>query len=80
MFSLDVLCQIPVLCQKEVQNQIFFCSIYVFAVDAAAVNPNSIKTFLAKGLSNFFINGKTDFSNGATITTRCFPICTISGK
>ena len=32
--------------------------------DAAAVNPNGIKTILAHGLSTFFIKGKAVFSNG----------------
>ena len=32
--------------------------------DAAAVNPNGIKTFLANGLSTFSINSNLAFSNG----------------
>ena len=36
----------------------------MFAVDAAAVNPNGIKTFLTNGLTTFFINGKPVFNNG----------------
>ena len=36
----------------------------VFAVDAAAVNPNGIKILLANGLITFFINGNFVSSNG----------------
>ena len=32
--------------------------------DAAAVNPDGIKTLLANGLSSFFIRGNPGFSNG----------------
>ena len=32
--------------------------------DAAAVNPNGIKTFLVNGLSTFPIKGNPVFSNG----------------
>ena len=41
----------------------FFC-IPASAADAAAVNPNGIKTLLANGLITFFINGKPVFNNG----------------
>ena len=41
--------------------------------DAAAVNPNGIKTLLANGSSIFFINGIPVFSNG----TRSPPDCAI---
>ena len=34
------------------------------AAEAAAVNPNGIKTLLANGLITFFINGYSDFNNG----------------
>ena len=37
--------------------------------DAAAVNPNGIKTLLANGLSTFFIKDKPAFSNDS----RCLP-------
>ena len=43
--------------------KIFLC-IPASAADAAAVNPNGIKTLLANGLTTFFINGNTVFSNG----------------
>ena len=33
--------------------------------DAAAVNPNGIKTLLANGLITFFINGIGLFNNGS---------------
>ena len=34
------------------------------AADAAAVNPNGIKTLLANGLITFFISGNPVFNNG----------------
>ena len=34
------------------------------AADAAAVNPNGIKTLLAYGLITFFINSNPVFNNG----------------
>ena len=37
---------------------------YVFLHDAAAFNPNGIKTLLANGLITLFINGNPIFSNG----------------
>ena len=43
--------------------KIFFC-IPASAADAAAVNPNGIKTLLANGLIKFFINGSPVFNNG----------------
>ena len=33
-------------------------------VDAAAVNPNGIKTLLANGLSTFYVKANPVFSNG----------------
>ena len=41
----------------------FFLCIPETAADAAAVNPNGIKTLLANGLSAFFIKGKLFLSN-----------------
>ena len=46
------------------EPKIFLC-IPASAADAAAVNPNRIKTLLANGLITFFINGNLVFSNGA---------------
>ena len=43
--------------------KIFLC-IPTSAADAAAVNPNGIKTRLANALNTFFINGNGVFSNG----------------
>ena len=37
---------------------------YVSAADAAAVNPNGIKTLIADGLITLFINGSPVFNNG----------------
>ena len=45
------------------EPSIFFC-IPASAADAAAVNPNGIKTLLANGLITFFINGNPVFNNG----------------
>ena len=42
---------------------IFLC-IPASAADAAAVNPEAIKTLLANGLITFFINGNPVFSDG----------------
>ena len=36
--------------------------------DAAAVNPNGIKTLLANGFNTFSIKGNPDFSNGPKST------------
>ena len=41
-----------------------FLCIHASAADAAAVNPNGIKTLLTYGLITFFINDKSVFSNG----------------
>ena len=40
-----------------------FLSVPVSAADAAAVNPNGVKTVLANGLVTFFINGNPAFNN-----------------
>ena len=50
-----------------------FLCIPASAADAAALNPNGIKTLLAHGLITFFINGNPDFSNGP----RNLPDCII---
>ena len=41
----------------------FFLCIPASAADAAAVNPNGIKTLLTNGLVTFFINDNPAFSN-----------------
>ena len=38
--------------------------LWIPATAAAAVNPNSIKTLLAEGISVIFIKGETGLSNG----------------
>ena len=48
------------------EPSIFFC-IPASAADAAAVNPNGIKTLLANGLITFFINGNLVFNNGPRV-------------
>ena len=45
------------------EPSICFC-IPALAADAAAVNPNGIKTLLANGLITFFINRNPVFNNG----------------
>ena len=50
-----------------------FCWIATSVADAAAVNPNGIKTLLANGSSIFFISGIQLFGNG----TRSPPDCAI---
>ena len=54
---------ISVVCEKEEEWRFpdpntFLC-IPTSAADAAAVNPKGIKTLLANGLINFFINGNS---------------------
>ena len=51
--------------------------IAVSVVDAAAVNPNGIKTLLVKGLSTFFIEGKPVFRYGPKGLPRDPPDCPI---
>ena len=46
------------------EPSIYFC-IPASAVDAAAVNPNGIKTLSTNGLITFFINGYPVFNNGS---------------
>ena len=48
--------------------------------DAAAINPNGIKTLLANDLRIFFIKGKSVFSIGSRNMPRNPPDCTISGS
>ena len=45
--------------------------------DAAAVNPNKIKTLLANGLSTFPIKGSPVFSNGPKSLPKNLPNCHI---
>ena len=45
------------------QSLRFFLCIPASAADAAAVNPNGIKTLLANSSVTFFINGNPVFSN-----------------
>ena len=47
----------------------------VSAADAAAVNPNGIKTFLGYGLTIFFIDGRPVFSNVLRSFFRNLPDC-----
>ena len=52
-----------------------FLCIPVSAADAAAVNPNGIKTLLANGLITFFINGSPLYNNGPRSLARNLPDC-----
>ena len=54
----------------------FLCTL-ASAADAAAVNPNGIRKFLANGLITFFINDNPVFSNGTSGLPRNPPDCTI---
>ena len=58
------------------EHRTFLC-IYESAVEAAAVNPNAIKTRLANGLITYFIKGNPVFNNGARSLLRNPPGCTI---
>ena len=44
---------------------------------ANAVNPNGVQTFLANGLSTFFIKGNPVFSNGPKRLPKNHPDCPI---
>ena len=44
--------------------------------NTAFVNRIGIKTVLANGLSTFFIDGSTAFSNGLKSLSRTYPFCT----
>ena len=54
-----------------------FLFIHVSAADAAAVNPDRIKTLLGNGLIIFFINDNPVFNNKARRLTRNPPDCII---
>ena len=62
-----------VLCKAEFEGRPdpkIFSFIPVSAADAAAVNPNGIKTLLAHGLILFFINGNPVIGNVPNILPR----------
>ena len=54
-----------------------FLWIAASVVDAAAINPNGIKTLLANGLVTFPIKGNPGFSNGPKSLPKNSPDCTI---
>ena len=54
-----------------------FLFIPTSATDAAAINPNGIKTLLANILITFFINGNPVFCNGPRSLPRNPPYCII---
>ena len=49
----------------------------LFVADVGGVDPGSIKTFLANGLSTFFIKGEPVFSNGPKSLPKNPTHCTI---
>ena len=51
--------------------------IAAFVADAAAVNPNGIKTLLANGFSTFLIKGNLVFDNGPKSLPKSPPNCPI---
>ena len=58
-----------------IPDQKTFFWIAVSIADAAAGNPNGIKTLLANGLSTVFIKGKPVFSNGSKSLSKNHPDC-----
>ena len=54
-----------------------FLWIAAFVVNAAAVNPNSIKTLLANGLSTFLIKASPVFNNGPKGQVKNYRDCRI---
>ena len=54
-----------------------FLSITASVADAATVNPNGIKAFLANSLSTFPIKGNLVFSNGSKSLPKNPPDCRI---
>ena len=60
-----------------IPDQKIFFWITLSVADAVAVNPNGIKTLLAKGLSTFFIKGKPVFSNGPKDLPKSLSDCPI---
>ena len=52
------------------QDPIIFLWIAASVADAAAVNPNGIKTLLANGLSAFPIKGNPIFNNGPKVSLK----------
>ena len=59
------------------RNLRFSWCIPTSAADAAAANPNKIKTLLANGLIEFFIKGNPVFSNGPRSLPKNAPDCII---
>ena len=72
--SFDIISVVVLFCLPD--PKIFLC-IPPSAADAAAFNPNGIKTFLANGVTTFFINDNPVFSNGPRSLARNPPNCTI---
>ena len=58
-------------------DQNIFLWISVSVADAAAINPNGIKTLLANGLSTFPIKSNPVFGNGPKILPKHPPGCPI---
>ena len=67
-----------VVCKAKSEGQPdpkIFWRIAASIVDAAAVNPNGIKTLLASGLSTFFVKDNPVFSNGPKSLSKNPPDC-----
>ena len=64
--------------KKYVPDSKMFLCILVSTVDAAAVNPNGIKTILANDFSTFFIKEKQVFNNDSRSLPKDPSSCTIS--
>ena len=68
IWSFDIISIVLLLCEEEDEGRWpdpkISVGILASAADAAAVNPNGIKTLLASGLITSFINGNPVFSNG----------------
>ena len=58
------------------ETKIFLC-IPTSVADAAAANPNEIKTLLANSFSTFFINSNPVFNNGSRSQPKSSPDCII---
>ena len=67
---------IDIICVVVPDPNIFLC-IPTSEAEAAAVNPNGIKTLLANSLITSYINGNLLFSNGPRSLPRHPPDCII---
>ena len=75
--SFDIISIVLLLCEGWLPDPKSFLYIPASAADAAAVNPNGIKTLGVNGLIAFFMNGNPVFSNGPRRLLRNPPECII---